>query len=33
MLAVMFDWAKNPDMDLPARLDEALEHLDSGLPL
>jgi AcrR family transcriptional regulator len=32
MLEVMFRWAKDPDMDVPAELDRALAHLEAGLP-
>lgn len=31
-LAVLFDWANNPDMDPATALDDALSHLESGLP-
>lgn len=33
MLTVALDWAKDPDMDFPAALDEALACLEQGLPL
>lgn len=33
LLAVMLDWVRNPDLDIARALDEALDHLDSGLPL
>jgi hypothetical protein len=32
MLEVMFRWAHEPDMDLPAEVDRALAHLETGLP-
>jgi len=32
MLEVMFRWAREPDMDLPAEVDRALAHLEAGLP-
>ncbi|MEV0620338.1 TetR family transcriptional regulator [Nonomuraea sp. NPDC050404] len=33
MVAVWFEWVKDREMDAPARLDEALAHLEAGLPL
>jgi AcrR family transcriptional regulator len=33
MLAVALDWAKQPDMDFPAAIDQALTYLEEGLPL
>jgi AcrR family transcriptional regulator len=33
MLALMFEWIGNPEMDMVKRLDDALGHLESGLPL
>lgn len=33
IMAVWFDWVKNPDMDGPGELDRALAHLESGLRL
>lgn len=33
IMAVWFDWVKNPAMDGPAELDRALAHLESGLGL
>lgn len=33
MLTVIFDWAKDPDMDAPAAIDDALARLGAGLPL
>jgi AcrR family transcriptional regulator len=32
-IAVLFDWAACPDMDLADALDEAMAHLEAGLPL
>jgi AcrR family transcriptional regulator len=32
-LGVLLDWAKDPGIDLAAALDEALAHLEAGLPL
>ena len=32
-LAALFDTAQSPDADVPAELDEALAHLEAGLPL
>ncbi|MFD1546759.1 TetR/AcrR family transcriptional regulator [Nonomuraea guangzhouensis] len=33
MIAVWFDWVKNPVMDGPAEVDKALAHLEAGLCL
>ncbi|MBF8192768.1 TetR family transcriptional regulator [Nonomuraea sp. K274] len=33
IIALWFDWVRNPDMDGPAELDKALTHLDAGLPV
>ncbi|GAA2210213.1 TetR family transcriptional regulator [Nonomuraea monospora] len=33
MVGVWADWVKDRDIDAPARLDEALAHLEAGLPL
>lgn len=33
ILMVWLDWAKNPSMDGPAVLDQALAHLEAGLPV
>jgi AcrR family transcriptional regulator len=33
MVGVWSEWVKDRDMDAPARLDEALAHLEAGLPL
>ncbi|GAA3617223.1 TetR family transcriptional regulator [Nonomuraea rosea] len=33
LFAVWFEWVKDPGMDAPAQLDQALEHLEAGLPL
>ncbi|RJL22844.1 TetR/AcrR family transcriptional regulator [Bailinhaonella thermotolerans] len=33
ILAMWFDWVKDPSMDAPAELDHALAHLQAGLPL
>jgi AcrR family transcriptional regulator len=33
LLVVWLDWANNPDMDVVAALDDALAHLEAGLPL
>jgi AcrR family transcriptional regulator len=32
MLEVMFRWAREPDMDVPAEVDRSLSHLEAGLP-
>jgi len=32
LLEVMFRWAQDPDLDVPAELDGALAHVDAGLP-
>jgi AcrR family transcriptional regulator len=32
-IAVLFDWAARPDVDLLSALDEAMAHLEAGLPL
>jgi AcrR family transcriptional regulator len=32
-LAVLFEWAASPDLDLVTALDEAMAHLEAGLPL
>ncbi|GAB2811430.1 TetR family transcriptional regulator [Actinoallomurus bryophytorum] len=33
MVEVMFRWAQEPDMDIPAELDRSLAQLETGLPL
>ncbi len=33
MLALWFEWVKDPETDAPAQLDRALRHLEAGLPL
>ncbi|MGV9884856.1 TetR/AcrR family transcriptional regulator [Streptomyces sp. NPDC003006] len=33
VLTVWLDWAKDPSLDGPAALDEALAHLEAGLPV
>ncbi|WP_165988148.1 TetR family transcriptional regulator [Streptomyces sp. YIM 98790] len=33
MLAVWLEWARHPEMDIVAALDDALAHLEAGLPL
>lgn len=33
MIAVWFDWVKDPEMDGPAEIDKALAHLEEGLRL
>ncbi|WP_043631769.1 TetR/AcrR family transcriptional regulator [Nonomuraea candida] len=33
ILALWFEWVEHPEMDAPARLDEAMAHLEAGLPL
>ncbi|MDG4830629.1 TetR family transcriptional regulator [Solwaraspora sp. WMMD1047] len=33
VLVVWLDWANNPEMDVVTALDDALAHLDAGLPL
>ncbi|MFI6926087.1 TetR/AcrR family transcriptional regulator [Nonomuraea spiralis] len=33
MVALWFEWTRNPAMDGPAELDKALAHLEAGLPL
>ncbi|MEV2250872.1 TetR family transcriptional regulator [Streptomyces sp. NPDC050147] len=33
VLVVWLDWANNPDMDVLSALDDALAHLEAGLPL
>lgn len=30
---VWLQWARDPDLDGPAAIDEALAHLEAGLPL
>ena len=32
-IAVLFEWAARPDVDLATALDEAMAHLEAGLPL
>jgi hypothetical protein len=31
-LSVLFAWAENPDADLATAMDEAMAHLEAGLP-
>ena len=33
LIAVLFDWASHPEADIVAALDEAIGHLEAGLPL
>lgn len=33
MVEVMFRWAREPDMDIPAELDRSLAQIEAGLPL
>lgn len=33
LVSVMFHWASHPEVDIRTALDEAIEHLEAGLPL
>ena len=32
-ISVLFEWAARPDVDLATALDDAMAHLEAGLPL